>query len=82
MGDAPGEGGPEIVEDGVTGRLCAPGDPVGLADALERVLSDRTAARKMGLAGRARAERLFDLTTNAARLRAMLLDPLSKREAA
>lgn len=75
-------GGPEIVEDGVTGRLCAAGDPVGLADALEAVLSDRTAARKMGLAGRARAERLFDLTTNAARLRAMLLDPLSKWEAA
>ena len=75
-------GGPEIVEDGLTGRLCAPGDPVALADALESLLSDRVAACAMGLAGRARAERLFDLTVNAARLRAMLLDPLSAREAA
>lgn len=75
-------GGPEIVEDGVTGRLCAPGDPVALADALESVLADRQAARAMGLAGRARAERLFDLKTNAALLRAMLLDPRATKEAA
>ncbi len=75
-------GGPEIVEDGVTGHLCAPGDPAALADALESVLSNRDAARAMGIAGRARAEKLFDLTTNAGRLRAMLLDPLAVREAA
>lgn len=75
-------GGPEIVVDGVTGRLCQPGDPVALADALESVLSNQDAARAMGHAGRARAEKLFDLTTNAGRLRAMLLDPLAVREAA
>ena len=68
-------GGPEIVEDGVTGLLCAPGDPVDLADALGAVLADRPRARAMGAAGRRRAERLFDLDTNAARLRALLLDP-------
>lgn len=38
------DGGPaEIVEDGVTGVLVDPGDPVGLADAIARVLADRPA---------------------------------------
>jgi len=76
-------GGPEIVQDGVTGRLCPPGDARLLADALETVLSDRAAARAMGQEGRRRAERLFDLQTNAARLRSLLLDPArAAREAA
>lgn len=75
-------GGPEIVEDGVTGLLCAPGDAPALADALERILADRSKAHGMGQAGRARAERLFDLTENAARLRALLLDPARATEEA
>lgn len=68
-------GGPEIVEDGVTGRLCPPDNPALLADALGHVLSDTNMARAMGQAGRARAERLFDLDRNAGRLRAMLESP-------
>lgn len=68
-------GGPEIVEDGVTGRLCAPGDAAALADALADVLAMPERARRMGLAGRRRAERLFDLATNAGLLRALLRDP-------
>ncbi|MDU8943179.1 glycosyltransferase [Ovoidimarina sediminis] len=76
-------GGPEIVADGVTGRLCAPGDAVGLAEALQEVLADRARARAMGQAGRRRAEAQFDLGENAARLRALLMDPaLAVREAA
>lgn len=61
-------GGPEIVAEGETGLLCDPGDPVGLADALETLLRDPHRARAMGRAGRLRAERLFDLTTNVAQL--------------
>lgn len=76
-------GGPEIVEDGITGRLCAPGDAVSLADALEDVLSAQGRAMRMGQAGRRRAERLFDLATNAGQLRALLRDPAKVgREAA
>lgn len=59
-------GGPEIVEHGVTGLLCPPEDPLALAEALAALLSDPLRARAMGAAGRSRAERLFDLTTNAA----------------
>lgn len=65
-------GGPEIVEDGVTGRLCAPGDAVALADALEDVLAVPQRASLMGQAGRRRAERLFDLAANAGTLRSLL----------
>ena len=68
-------GGPEIVADGATGRLCPPGDPVALADALAEVLGDPARARAMGLAGRALAEHRFDLGRNAAQLRRLLLRP-------
>jgi glycosyltransferase involved in cell wall biosynthesis len=45
---------PEIVRDGETGLLVPPGDPVALADALERILADPARARAMGARGRAR----------------------------
>lgn len=56
---------PEIVDEGVTGLLVEPGDAATLADALQSVLEDRARAVQMGLFGRERAERLFDLDRNA-----------------
>lgn len=44
----------EIIEDGVTGYLIAPGDETALADALIRVLGDPVAAATMGARGRIR----------------------------
>ena len=44
----------EVVDDGVTGRLVAPGDPAALADAVLEVLARRD---EMGAAGRERARR-------------------------
>jgi glycosyltransferase involved in cell wall biosynthesis len=54
-------GNPEVVVDGVTGRLVPPADPAGLATALLELgtVSDHT--RALGRAGRARVERLFDV---------------------
>jgi hypothetical protein len=51
-------GTPEVIEDGVTGRLVPPGDPAALADALEALHRKPDRARQMGLAGadRVRAE--------------------------
>ncbi|WP_310434498.1 glycogen synthase [Streptomyces sp. 3330] len=48
---------PEVVEDGVTGTLVAVDDDfeAGLARALDAVLGDPAAGRRMGEAGRARA---------------------------
>jgi len=65
-------GVPEIVVDGETGYLVPPGDAAALADAIERVLRHPAAARRLGRAGRERAEHLFDLRTNVARLHALL----------
>ena len=47
------------VADGETGFLVPPREPIALADRLQRLLSDRALARRMGRAARARVERLF-----------------------
>jgi glycosyltransferase involved in cell wall biosynthesis len=45
---------PEAVEDGVSGRLVPPGDPVALAGALAEALADEERRRAWGAAGRRR----------------------------
>jgi glycosyltransferase involved in cell wall biosynthesis len=44
---------PDLVEDGATGLLVAPEDPVALADALVRVLGERALAERLGAAAHA-----------------------------
>ncbi|HQY89676.1 MAG TPA: glycosyltransferase, partial [Tepidisphaeraceae bacterium] len=56
-------GTPEALADGITGLLVPPGDPRQLADALLRIHNDASMAQRMGLAGRARVETLFDVRT-------------------
>ncbi|MCS7173083.1 MAG: glycosyltransferase family 4 protein [Armatimonadetes bacterium] len=48
----------EAVEEGVTGLLVDPQDAEALAEALRRLLRDPELRRRMGEAGRARAERM------------------------
>jgi glycosyltransferase involved in cell wall biosynthesis len=50
---------PEIVDHGRSGLLVPPRDPVALSGAIDTVLSDRSVARSMGAAGRARQQREF-----------------------
>ncbi|MFL5617208.1 MAG: glycosyltransferase [Gemmatimonadaceae bacterium] len=50
---------PDIVPDGVAGRLVEPGDEQALAEALDVVLADADARRAMGATGRAHAEARF-----------------------
>ena len=54
-------GNPEVVVDGETGYLVAPGSPGDLADAMLKIRRDPAMAREFGDAGRERAERLFDI---------------------
>lgn len=54
-------GVPEIVLDGETGLLVAPGDPQALADAVAGLLGDRATAERLSAAGRQRVEAYFSL---------------------
>ncbi len=50
---------PDLVEHGISGLLVEPGNVRALADALEKILSDRALARKMGKEGRKRMKEQF-----------------------
>ncbi|MGH6692420.1 MAG: glycosyltransferase family 4 protein, partial [Gammaproteobacteria bacterium] len=50
---------PEVVDDGVTGFLVAPGEVGAFASAVIRLLADRTLRDRLGEAGRGRVEERF-----------------------
>jgi len=50
------DGNAEAVTDGVNGLLTPPGDPQAMAAALLRLLDDQALTKRMGEAGRARAD--------------------------
>ena len=65
----------DMVVDGETGMLAAPGDPASLAEALEAVLADPERGVRMGMAGRDRA-RLFAVSAVVNRLEDVYADVL------
>ncbi len=66
---------PEIVDDRENGRLVRQNDPLDLARALAELLRDPALGESWGQAGRRKVERLFDVRTNAGRLREWLAEP-------
>lgn len=64
---------PEIIEDQVSGLLVPPGDSIRLAEAIEQVLIDPVLLRRLSQKGRAKAEQDFNISTNVALLKKMLL---------
>lgn len=72
---APRVGGiPELVQDGQTGVLFGPGDWDGLAEAVQRLLSDPVLRERVVQGGRARVEREHDSARNAASLLRLFRD--------
>lgn len=63
---------PEMVIDGKTGILVAPGDPGAVADAIQKLLSDAGESRAMGAAGRRHAESIFSDDVTIPQLLALL----------
>lgn len=54
-------GNPEVVAEGETGFLIPTQSPVDLTEAILQLVGDAELGRRMGWAGRQRAERLFDV---------------------
>lgn len=52
---------PELIEDGVTGVLTEPGDPLALSRAMASLIRDPARRERLGLAGEARVRSLFSM---------------------
>jgi glycosyltransferase involved in cell wall biosynthesis len=61
-------GNPEAVEDEQTGYIVPPGDVNTLVEKISLLARDRRKREAMGLAGRARVERLFTIQKNVAQI--------------
>lgn len=69
----------EAVADGVTGRIVPERDPYALADAIDELLADAPARRRMAAAARALIEQRFDVRTQAKALAALRPGPVALR---
>ena len=65
------DGAPEVVIHEQTGLLVRPGDPEGLAGALQRLLADPDLRRRMGESGRRRVDPAFRAETMTAEIAAV-----------
>ena len=70
---------PEIIADGRTGFTCPPEDPRALAERLLKLLSNPELARRLGEAGRRRAEEYFTWPATVSRMLAAI-EPLMARK--
>jgi glycosyltransferase involved in cell wall biosynthesis len=74
-----GGGVPEMVVDGETGLLCAPGNVDGLSSAMEQLAGNRKLRQRMGEAGARRARELFSVERHLDRMEAVLEAAASSR---
>ena len=65
---------PEVLDQTGGGVLCAPDDPIALADALEQVLLDPAQAQRLGAAGRRVVRDRFSAAAMAAQAEAVYAD--------
>jgi glycosyltransferase involved in cell wall biosynthesis len=70
---------PEVVADGETGWLVAPGDAHALAGAIKRLMADPAERKRMGDAGRRRMQERFTWRETARKTVALYEEILSRR---
>lgn len=58
---------PELVDDGISGILVPPRDPVAIANAIAALVGDRSMQERMGRAGREKIVREFSLSSSVRR---------------
>ena len=73
---------PELIEDGVTGRLVAAGDAAGLAQAIGALIADPALRRALGQAGEKRVRAGFDAADGIDRLAGLFALGADERGAA
>lgn len=67
-------GTPEIIDDRINGILIEPRSEVQIADAVLRLLSNDESREKMGVNGRIKAEKKFDIRDNITKMRELYLN--------
>jgi glycosyltransferase involved in cell wall biosynthesis len=72
-------GVPDLIEDGVHGLLVEPGNPTGLAAAIDDLLSDRARAAALGAQARERRRREFALDVMVHNVEALYEELLAAR---
>jgi glycosyltransferase involved in cell wall biosynthesis len=65
---------PELIDDGISGRLVDPNDPAALADAISTMLSQPALRDACAEAGRRKVEKEFDVRNEAGRLFTHMMD--------
>lgn len=73
------DGTPEVVQDGLTGRLFPSGNVESLAEAASSILLRPQAARRMGAAGRQRVLERFSLERQIERTQALYCEAWARR---
>ena len=68
---------PELIDDGVTGRLVPQKDPVALADAIEELLHRPYRRTEYGRAARSKVCRLFDASRNVVEIQRLFMNSLA-----
>ena len=64
---------PEMVIENETGFLVRPGDVLAMANAIEKLINDRSLAQRLGDGGYDRAQRLFSIEKNVRELCVLIL---------
>jgi len=72
-------GTPEAIEDGVTGLLVPPADPLALANAIGRILADPALANRLGLAARESVTERFGMDRMVSATQQLYCSLLEKR---
>jgi glycosyltransferase involved in cell wall biosynthesis len=73
-------GVPEIIEDGVTGRLVEPNNPEALAAAIQSLLGEPEGTAAMALRGQAFARKRFSLETMTSAMESEIAETLAPEE--
>ncbi|MEM7116341.1 MAG: glycosyltransferase family 4 protein [Chloroflexota bacterium] len=71
---------PELIKHEQTGLLVEPGDPIGLANGLQRLIEDRKLASSLTANAAEHVQRYFDMQTNAKQLGKLFERVLTKNQ--